>query len=112
MTPTTNLSDQQGEGPFIADSGRAYRFWMRPCGADVHGIIAAVADRHGLTVEELCGPSRCYRIAHPRQEAMWELRRRTRLSLPQIARRLNRADHTPVMHGIRAHERRIAEAGA
>lgn len=73
-------------------------------------IIAYVAAKHGLTVDDLKGPSQLHRIAHVRQEAMWELRQRTKLSLIQIARRVGRTDHATAHHGILAHEARMAEA--
>lgn len=71
-------------------------------------IIAEVADRNGLTVAELKAHTRARRITGPRQEAMYELRRRTTLSLVQIARRLGLKDHATVLYGIQVHERRLA----
>lgn len=73
-------------------------------------IIAEVAQRRGLTLEDLMGPSRLKRITRVRQEAMWELRQRTKLSFPQIARRLGRTNHTTALHAFRRHEERLAEA--
>lgn len=72
-------------------------------------IIADVAAQHRLSVAELLSPTRAFRISHARQHAMWELRQRTALSLPQIAGRLGLKDHTTVCHGLRAHERRLAK---
>lgn len=71
-------------------------------------IIAEVAAKHGLSITELKSRDRAWRISHPRQEAMYELSKRTRMSLPAIARSLGLTDHTTVIHGIRAHEARIA----
>jgi chromosomal replication initiation ATPase DnaA len=53
-----------------------------------------------------------HKIAVLRQELMWILREvkingRSRYSYPQIAKFLRR-DHTTVIHGVRAHEQRIA----
>ena len=53
-----------------------------------------------------------HKIAVLRQELMWILREvkingRPRYSYPQIAKFLRR-DHTTVIHGVRAHEQRIA----
>lgn len=73
-------------------------------------IIREVAQRHGLTFDDLLSQSRVRPLAHARQEAMWELRQRTRLSYPQIARRLNRTDHTTALQGARRHAQRMAEA--
>lgn len=70
-------------------------------------IIAEVAARHGLSVDRLRGPSRRPEICHPRQEAMYRLRRETSLSYPAIARRLGRSDHTTAIHAERAHAARM-----
>ena len=53
-----------------------------------------------------------HKISVLRQELMWILREvkingRPRYSYPQIAKFLRR-DHTTVIHGVRAHEQRIA----
>ena len=53
-----------------------------------------------------------HKIAVLRQELMWILREvkingRPRYSYPQIAKFLRR-DHTTIIHGVRAHEQRIA----
>lgn len=71
-------------------------------------IIAAVAQRHKLCVEDLEGPRRSRKIAWPRQEAMAELYARTSLSLPAIGRRLGGRDHTTVLYGIKRHMARVA----
>jgi chromosomal replication initiator protein len=70
-------------------------------------IIAEIAAKHGLSLAEITSRDRCFRIAHPRQEAMYELRRRTQLSLPQIAHRLGVKNHTTVIYGVRAHAKRM-----
>lgn len=71
-------------------------------------IVEAVAIKNGLTRAEIMSKSRYRSIVYPRQEAMWQLRRQTRLSLPQIARHVGVKDHTTVLHGVRAHEKRMA----
>lgn len=75
-------------------------------------IISEVAQRRKLSVTELLSPSRKHVIAHARQEAMWEIHSRLGRSLPWIAQTLHLKDHTTVLHGIRAHARRLAEAQA
>lgn len=75
-------------------------------------VIAAVADRHSLTVADLKSTSRVRGIAWPRQEAMWELRQTGLWSLPQIGYFLGGRDHTTVIFGIRRHEERRAAASA
>lgn len=74
-------------------------------------IIREVAAKYGRTVDELTGPLRWRSIAWARQEAMFRLRNETTLSYPDIGRRLNR-DHTTILHGVRAHAKRMAEGRA
>lgn len=73
-------------------------------------IIRHVARKHGLTVDEMCSGRRFRKIARAKQEAMWELRQKTSLSYPGIARRLNLLDHTSVMHGEKRHAERLEAA--
>jgi chromosomal replication initiator protein len=75
-------------------------------------ILREVARKHGLTVEQLLAPVRSRYIAHARQEAMWEMRQRTILSFPEIARRCGLKDHTTAIYGVRSHEARIARQAA
>lgn len=81
--------------------------WLPTNRPSISRIIAEVAHRRGLSVEEIKSRCRKRRISHARQEAMWELRQRTKLSLPQIAERLNLKDHTTARHGILAHAARL-----
>jgi chromosomal replication initiator protein len=71
-------------------------------------IIREVASRRGVSEEDLLGRSRLKPFVEARQEAMWELRRRTGLSLPMIGHLLGDRDHTTVMWGIRRHADRLA----
>ena len=84
--------------------------WLPGTKLSAKEIIRTVAAKHGLTTDDLTGPARFKTIAHARQEAMWELRLRTKLSTTQIGQRLGDRDHTTVLHGLRAHERRLSEA--
>jgi len=62
-------------------------------------IVAAVAEAHELTVDELHSIRRPRRYCHARHHAAWELRRRRQdLGLSQIAAHLNRTDHTTAHH--------------
>ena len=72
-------------------------------------IATLVAERHGLTLEELRGPSRKHRVSRPRQEAMAFMRAEGRFSYPQIARYFGK-DHTTVLHAVRAHAARYEMA--
>lgn len=78
---------------------------MRPRGPTMRKVISEVAERHGLTLTQLRDHCRTRSIAYVRQEAMYEARVRAGKSLPMIGRYLNR-DHTTVLYGVRAHERR------
>lgn len=71
-------------------------------------IIARVAAKHKLTVREIRTKTRRVVVSHPRQEAMYELRTKLGLSYLMIARLLGLKDHTTVIHGIKAHEARLA----
>lgn len=71
-------------------------------------IIQFVADRHRITFEQITSKSRKRKYAHPRQEAMWELRQDGRWSFPQIGRLFHR-DHTTAIHACRQVEKRRAE---
>jgi chromosomal replication initiator protein len=73
------------------------------------GILEDVASQWGISVNELVGEGRAKRFALPRHEAMYRLRETGRYSFPQIAAIFGR-DHTSVMHGVKRHKQRLAEA--
>lgn len=95
-------------GPYKLTGARLGYAFGHPARQTPRQIIERVARRHGLTFEEITQPS-TRSTARSRQEAMWELRRHTRLSLPQIARQVGVKDHTTVLHGIRAHGKRVVK---
>lgn len=70
-------------------------------------IMRQVGDKHGVSVAELLSPARSRCPAWARQEVMYRARRETSLSLPQIGQRLGNRDHSTVLHGVRAHEKRM-----
>jgi chromosomal replication initiator protein len=70
-------------------------------------IAVAVAKIHGVRFVDLISNRRHKHLCHARQHAMWEIRRRTKLSLPQIGQLLGGRDHTTVLHGLKQHERRL-----
>lgn len=74
---------------------------LRPTRRSPNEIIHDVARKHGMSFAELTGHSRRQKVVKARWEAMHQLRERTTLSLPQIARRLGLHDHTTVIHGLR-----------
>lgn len=71
-------------------------------------ILQQVASRHNMTVDEMLSATRKKTYARARQEAMWEIRQRTKLSYPQIAQRMRLKDHTTVIHGERRHAERLS----
>lgn len=88
-------------------SERAYWFWVSPePPPSMRDISKAVAERHGLTLDDLRSPRRYRRIAHPRQEAMALIYATGRFSMPQVARFFRKIDHTTVLHAVRAHKAR------
>ncbi|WP_433935166.1 helix-turn-helix domain-containing protein [Brevundimonas diminuta] len=71
---------------------------MRVTGRQVADFVA---ERHGLTFQQLISPHRVTRIARPRQIAMYVMREVCpHLSLPAIGRLLGGRDHTTILHGI------------
>lgn len=72
-------------------------------------IAQEVASKHGCSLEEFKGARALHSIAHPRQEAMWRMREELGKSWGEIARFFNR-DHTTIIHGYRAHQRRLEAA--
>ena len=57
-----------------------------------------VAERFGLTLDELCGEKRSQNIVYPRQVAMYLSRELTDSSLPKIGKEFGGRDHTTVIH--------------
>ncbi len=64
----------------------------------VEVIKQEVAERYGLTVEELEGPSRRKDIAHARQVAIYLARELTSSSFPALGGALGGRDHSTIMH--------------
>lgn len=63
-------------------------------------IIHTVCDTFGVSVRDVRGKRRTADLVVPRQVCMYLLRKELDLPLEQIARELNRGDHTTVMHAI------------
>ncbi len=74
-------------------------------------ILTEVAAKHGVSVMAMISHRRPTVLARARHECWWRAREETAFSLPQIGRAYNR-DHTSIIHGIRMHEKRMAEAQA
>lgn len=69
-------------------------------------IVDAVSEATGIPAKRILGPRRDGPTARARQIVMYEARR-AGLSYPQIGEALGR-DHTSVIHGVRAEEKRRA----
>lgn len=71
-------------------------------------VIADVADRFGVTVEQLKGPRGSARVSIARAMAYSAVRQaRTHLSYPQIGRVFGGRDHSTIIDGIQKHEARL-----
>ncbi len=72
-------------------------------------IIAQTASRFGLSIEDLCGPSRSRHLVTGRQIAMYLCRELTDLSLPKIGQQFGGRDHTTVMYANNRIRAELAE---
>lgn len=72
-------------------------------------IAQAVAASWELSLDDLKGPARQRRIAHPRQEAFAQIHAQGRYSLTQIGQFFGGRDHTTVLSGLRAYAARQSE---
>jgi chromosomal replication initiation ATPase DnaA len=70
---------------------------------EIRRIITAAAAHFGVEVKDVLSPSRLRTLVAPRHVAMWLLRKRG-LSSNQVARHMNRGDHTTALHAARAVE--------
>jgi hypothetical protein len=87
---------------------RAASVKTRPTPDRARRAIREVCDRHIVTWSEIMGPGRTKPVAQARQQAFVALAEMG-FPLADIGRFFNR-DHTTVLWGIRAHERRKASA--
>ena len=73
-------------------------------------ILQGVAERHGVTVDDLKSSNRKTNFVIARQEAYYLLKQ-AGYSTVQCGRFLGGRDHTTIMHGILQHEKRIKAKG-
>jgi chromosomal replication initiator protein len=64
----------------------------------IEAIKREVAERYGLTVEDIEGPSRRKDIAHARQIAVYIARELTQSSFPALGAAFGGRDHSTIMH--------------
>jgi hypothetical protein len=94
---------------FAALMAEAHTLADRPLWATApawKAIIREVAAKHHLSVEELIGPRRYAYLIPARFEAYYRLHQQG-YSMPQIADRMGKRDHTTVMAGIKEYTRRF-----
>jgi chromosomal replication initiator protein len=72
-------------------------------------IIAQTASYFGLSIDDLCGPSRSRNLVQGRQIAMYLCRELTDLSLPKIGQQFGGRDHTTVMYANNRIRAELAE---
>jgi len=77
---------------------------------DLVELLDQVCHRRAVTPAEVCGLVRTRAISHARHELWWRLRHHPDLlfSLEELGRLFQR-HHSTVLHGIRSHERRLAQ---
>lgn len=67
---------------------------------DPDEIIKTICSYYNIKQSHLKSPNRSDFLAHPRQVAMFILRKELGLKLEEIAYLLKRKDHTTIMHGV------------
>lgn len=72
----------------------------------VKRVLLDVAQRHGVTIEEIVSRSRALRVAYARHEALYAIYMETDLSLSAIGMRLGQRDFSSIWYGISAHAKR------
>ena len=88
--------------------GSLYPDLEPPARRTVEQIQERTAAAFGLTVADLCSPSRSARVAWARQVAMYLSRELTDATLPAIGKAFDR-NHTTVMHACKRTATRIAQ---
>jgi chromosomal replication initiator protein len=71
-------------------------------------IIKVTAELYSMKASELRSKNNARRISEPRQVAMYQARKLTKSSLPDIGREFGGKHHTTVLHAIRKIEQLIA----
>lgn len=71
-----------------------------PVGLAHSEIVNDICILFEVSLDEIYGSSRAFRISQARFAAYWMLRRTFNWSTPKIARALKLKDHTSVLHGL------------
>ena len=69
-------------------------------GVSPREIISTVAKQFGVKPSDILSESRSSSVVAPRQLAMYIMRKECGIKLAQVAKLLNRKDHTTVMHAV------------
>ena len=73
----------------------------------VNEIVAAVSDRFGVSVGDIMSMRRTNEVIYARHACYWLVREVTPLSLLQIARFMEKKDHSTIIHGIEMTTKRV-----
>ena len=78
-----------------------------PTALSAKEVIMLCCAEEGLSYADITSQDRRRTFARPRQRFMWLMRKaKPNLSLPEIARRFNKLDHTTVIHALQVTEAR------
>lgn len=72
-------------------------------------IMSETAQYYGVSIDDLCGPSRSRSLVAARQVAMYLCRELTDMSFPKVGQAFGGRDHTTVMHAERKIRKEIAQ---
>jgi chromosomal replication initiation ATPase DnaA len=70
-------------------------------------ILLEVANKHGLSPQELLEAKHSHKLSSARQELMWRWRHELGYSLPKIARLIGLKEHTSILYGLRCYAARL-----
>jgi hypothetical protein len=116
----------QGRGSFAPPGKPIFKprevVAAKPIRRRVHGLVKhrvidpriiqvqeIVARHFNITVTELMGPDKSYRVSRPRQVAIYVARKRLAVPYLDIAFHFGGKDHTTLIHAVREIETRIEE---
>ncbi len=79
---------------------------------DLLGLVDEICKRRRVTRQQVCSRARTQAVARARHELWWRLRhdQHAHFSYEEIGR-LFRRHHVTVLHGVRAHDRRLVVPG-
>lgn len=66
-------------------------------------IIRSIAEKHGISPEQIKGVARTHKVCLIRHEAAYEIAEKTQLSLAQIGKAIGGREHTSVAYMINQH---------